>query len=111
MALPYPASSQPVHLAVTMPSSPATVAYSRPSPSAWPSGLTDAQKRALRLADNKIALGAGWDLDLLNGELAELSALNFDLDLTLTGFSSGELNVLLSGTTRLTVAAPPARAV
>ena len=74
-------------------------------------GLTDAQKRALRLADNKIALGAGWDLDLLNGELAELSALNFDLDLTLTGFSTGELNVLLSGTTRLTVAAPPARAV
>jgi DNA modification methylase len=60
-------------------------------------GLTDAQKRALRLADNKIALGAGWDLDLLKGELAELSALNFDLDLTLTGFSSGELDVLLSG--------------
>ena len=60
-------------------------------------GLIDAQKRALRLADNKIALGAGWDLDLLKGELAELSALNFDLDLTLTGFSSGELDVLLSG--------------
>jgi len=60
-------------------------------------GLTDAQKRALRLADNKIALGAGWDLDLLKGELVELSALNFDLDLTLTGFSTGELDVLLSG--------------
>src|SRR5690242_18272231 len=29
------------------------------------SGLTDAQKRALRLADNKIALNAGWDLELL----------------------------------------------
>jgi hypothetical protein len=57
----------------------------------------DAQKRALRLADNKIALGAGWDLDLLKVELAELSALNFDLDLTLTGFPTGELDVLLSG--------------
>ncbi len=60
-------------------------------------GLNDAQKRALRLADNKIALGAGWDLDLLKVELAELSTLNFDLDLTLTGFSSGELDVLLGG--------------
>ncbi len=30
-------------------------------------GLSDAQKRALRLADNKIALGAGWDLDILAG--------------------------------------------
>ena len=60
-------------------------------------GLTDAQKRALRLADNKIALGAGWDLDLLRVELAELSALDLDLDLTVTGFSTGELDVLLGG--------------
>jgi DNA modification methylase len=60
-------------------------------------GLTDAQKRALRLADNKIALGAGWDLDLLKGELAELSTLDLDMDLTVTGFSTGELDVLLSG--------------
>src|SRR4051812_30730688 len=43
-------------------------------------GLSDAQKRALRLADNKIALGAGWDLDLLRVELADLSALDVDLD-------------------------------
>ena len=34
--------------------------------------LSEAQKRALRLADNKIALGAGWDVDLLQLELAEL---------------------------------------
>src|SRR5215204_6587268 len=58
-------------------------------------GLSDAQKRALRLADNKIALGAGWDLDLLKVELAELSALNIDMDLTVTGFSPGEIDVLL----------------
>jgi hypothetical protein len=58
-------------------------------------GLSDAQKRALRLADNKIALGGGWDLDLLKVELAELSTLHLDMDLTVTGFSTGELDVLL----------------
>jgi DNA modification methylase len=52
----------------------------------------------LRLADNKIALGAGWDLDLLKVELAELSALDVDMDLTVTGFSTGELDVLLGST-------------
>src|SRR5215211_3094165 len=58
-------------------------------------GLNESQKRALRLADNKIALGAGWDLDLLKVELAELSALDIDMDLTVTGFSTGEIDVLL----------------
>ncbi len=60
-------------------------------------GLSDAQKRALRLADNKIALGAGWDLDLLKLELAELVGLDVDIDLPLTGFSTGELDVILDG--------------
>ena len=36
-------------------------------------GLTEAQKKALRLADNKIALNAGWDVEILKLELAELS--------------------------------------
>jgi hypothetical protein len=58
-------------------------------------GLTERQKRTLRIADNKIALNAGWDLDLLKMELGELSGLDVDLDLTLTGFSTGELDVLL----------------
>jgi DNA modification methylase len=58
-------------------------------------GLSEAQKRALRLADNKIALGAGWDLDLLKLELAELAVL--DVDLTVTGFSTGEIDVVLKG--------------
>src|SRR5215208_7579547 len=57
-------------------------------------GLSEAQKRALRLADNKIALNAGWDLDLLRIELGELAAIDVDLDLTVTGFSTGELDVL-----------------
>ncbi len=59
--------------------------------------LTEAQKRALRIADNKIALGAGWDLDLLKLELGELAVLDVDLDLALTGFSSGEIDVILKG--------------
>jgi len=59
-------------------------------------GLDDTQKRALRLADNKIALNAGWDIDLLKIELGELSALDVDLDASLTGFSTGEIDVLLA---------------
>jgi DNA modification methylase len=58
-------------------------------------GLTDAQVRALRIADNKIALNAGWDLDLLASELSELATLDVSFDLTLTGFSTGEIDVLL----------------
>jgi DNA modification methylase len=60
------------------------------------SGLSDAQKRALRLGDNKIALGAGWDIDLLKLELGELSAMDVDLDLSLTGFSTGEIDVIVA---------------
>lgn len=61
-------------------------------------GLSEAQKRALRLADNKIALGAGWDVDLLKLELAELAALDVEFDLSVTGFSTGEIDVVLKGT-------------
>ena len=59
--------------------------------------LCAAQQRALRIADNKIALGAGWDLDLLKLELGELAVLEVDLDLAVTGFSSGEIDVILKG--------------
>lgn len=48
-------------------------------------GLSDAQKRALVIADNKLALNAGWDDELLGLELGELEGLGFDL--SLTGFS------------------------
>ena len=56
--------------------------------------LSEGQKRALRLADNKIALGSGWDRALLKSELAELATLDFGMDLTITGFSTGEIGVL-----------------
>lgn len=58
--------------------------------------LSDAQKRALRLADNKIAQNAGWDLELLKVELEALTAIELDFDLGLTGFSTGEVDVLLA---------------
>ena len=44
--------------------------------------LTDEQKRAYILADNKLALDAGWDDEILRMELAELKELNFDISLT-----------------------------
>ena len=46
--------------------------------------LTEAQKRAYIIADNKLALAAGWDEELLQFELAELQEMDFDI--TLTGF-------------------------
>lgn len=64
--------------------------------------LTDAQKRAYVIADNKLALNAGWDEAMLKLELADLKALDFDLDLT--GFNTDEIDALLAepGTEGLT---------
>jgi len=59
-------------------------------------GLSETQKRALRIADNKIALNAGWDVEILQQELGELASINVDIDPTLTGFSTGEIDVILS---------------
>lgn len=55
--------------------------------------LTPTQRRAYILADNQLALQAGWDQELLAIELADLSAAGFDL--ALTGFSDEELADLL----------------
>jgi len=55
------------------------------------SHLSDAQKRAYVIADNKIALNSGWDDDLLKSELNELDSLGFDVGVT--GFDE-----LLEGT-------------
>jgi len=57
-------------------------------------GLTDAEKKAYRLADNKLPLDAGWDIDLLTMELGDLLAEGFDL--TLTGFSAEEIDNMLN---------------
>lgn len=56
-------------------------------------GLTEAQRRALVLADNKLALNAGWDDDILATELDALR--DDDFDVSLLGFSRQELNDLI----------------
>jgi site-specific DNA-methyltransferase (adenine-specific) len=55
-------------------------------------GWTDAQKRAYVIADNKLALNAGWDESLLALEFGELEGLGFDVELT--GFSAEEIAAL-----------------
>jgi len=59
-------------------------------------GLSDLEKRALRLADNKLALGAVWDADLLSVELEALSIPGLGFDISLTGFSAPEIDIALS---------------
>lgn len=56
--------------------------------------LTDAQRRAYVIADNRLALDAGWDEELLALELADLTEAGFDL--ALTGFDDAELQSLLT---------------
>lgn len=56
-------------------------------------GLSEAQRRAYLLADNKLALNAGWDEALLRVELADLRDMAFDL--SLIGFSGIELETAL----------------
>jgi DNA modification methylase len=55
--------------------------------------LTEAQRRALVLADNRLALDAGWDEEMLRVELASLQEDGFDLDIV--GFTDEELEDLL----------------
>lgn len=59
--------------------------------------LTDEQKRAFALADNKIALNAGWDLEMLAIDLRELSALELPFDLEITGFDTAEIDLQIDG--------------
>jgi DNA modification methylase len=57
------------------------------------SHLSDAQRKAYILADNRIAMNSGWDNELLALELKELDD---DIDLSLLGFDADELNALLN---------------
>ena len=56
-------------------------------------GLSEAERRAYILADNRLALNAGWDQDLLAAEVADLEALG--VDLSLAGFAESEIGTLL----------------
>ena len=55
--------------------------------------LTEAQIRAYRIADNKLTMDGGWDLELLGLELTALQDMNVDIDLT--GFSNIEVDELI----------------
>lgn len=59
--------------------------------------LTDAQKKAYVIADNKLALNAGWDFDMLKVEFNDL--IDMDFDLSLIGFDDKELNQILADPT------------
>lgn len=64
--------------------------------------MTEAERRAYIIADNKIALNAGWDLKILSDELIDLDT--GEIDLTVTGFSDDELADILAS-----VRPPPER--
>lgn len=57
--------------------------------------LSEAQRRAYVIADNKLALNAGWDDEMLALELRDLQGLDFDL--SLTGFDDADINALIAG--------------
>jgi ParB-like chromosome segregation protein Spo0J len=67
--------------------------------------LSDAQKRAYILADNRIALNSGWDEAMLEVELAELHADEFDLGLL--GFDPNELSKLMGFSGSMEGSEPP----
>jgi DNA modification methylase len=59
--------------------------------------MSPARKRAYVLADNKLALNAGWDEELLAEELGALTDLDLDFDVEITGFSIAEIDGLIEG--------------
>jgi DNA modification methylase len=61
------------------------------------SDMTEPQRRAYVLADNKLAQNAGWDQELLALELHYLTELELDFDVTITGFEAAEIDVLIEG--------------
>ena len=59
--------------------------------------MTEAEKRAYIIADNKLAENAGWDRKLLALEFKYISKLDVDLDLSVTGFEPAEIDLSLQG--------------
>jgi DNA modification methylase len=59
------------------------------------SGLSESKKRAIVIADNRLAERAEWDMDVLRGQFRELIAVDFEVDLT--GFTTGEVDLILDG--------------
>jgi DNA modification methylase len=59
--------------------------------------LSEAEKRGYLIADNRLAENAGWDQGLLALELSSLLELDLDFDLTVTGFETAEIDLLIQG--------------
>ena len=57
--------------------------------------LSDAERRAYVIADNRLAELAGWDHEILAIELQSLSDMDLDFDLEITGFETAEIDLLL----------------
>jgi len=57
--------------------------------------LSEAEVRAFMIADNKLAENAGWDYEILAQEFEWLGSMELEFDLTLTGFETGEIDVIL----------------
>ena len=62
-------------------------------PCVFPEHLTEAQKRAYIIADNRLAMNAGWDMEMLSVEISELQGADFDL--SVLGFDEAELSKLM----------------
>jgi len=59
--------------------------------------LSEAQLRAYVIADNKLALNAGWDPEILAIEFQNLAVLDLPFDLEVTGFDTAEIDLLVDG--------------
>jgi len=68
--------------------------------------MTEAQKRAYVIADNRLAELAGWDDELLAVEFEELGALDLDFELEITGFETAQIDLLIDGPTAASQADP-----
>lgn len=61
------------------------------------SGMSEAQRKAYVIADNRLAETAGWDEDLLRLEIGTLIELDLEFEIEAIGFETGEIDVLMAG--------------
>ena len=73
-------------------------------PTVTVSGLSDSDKRTVVIADNRLPEQAVWDFDLLRGHFQDLIKLDFDVELT--GFSTGEVDLLIDDSQQPAAADP-----